>query len=570
MTDIIDYLNSKNIDFKIEGAELVITCPNCKKKKLYIHKDSGVYQCFRCIARDPDSIFAKGHISKLKEYWGDIVHVSSTKDVFKIDKNKKDRNFSILVDRCHDDLLKQDSALKYLFKRGISEESVNRFKLGYRIMENQSWLVIPSYENDIPMLVKYRKLEPDVLPEKDKYIREPDGKSILFNQDSLNEYDEIIITEGELDAITLLQNGYQNVVGVTVGAGSLSSEWYDKLSLCNKIYLVFDPDSAGQNSARDVWATRLGINRCWNVNLPDDTDVNDFFLSNNNEAFNELIKNAIQFKIDGIKSLSEALYEMYRISKNEEDTQVLPLPWDGVNKLIGGGLGKKRLTVLGGNPGMGKTSFSLQICYHFAKEYNIPSLFFCLEMSEIMLATKIIQLEYGLTLDQIDYSEAPTYAMFFKDLPLYFGYASGIKPDVFYNTMKEVRNRYGVGFGVFDNIQRMIRTGEEADMSRASSMFKDLVMDLNIPFMLISQPRKPKSDSRTRTPTYDDLKGSSAIPADADEILLIHRKRSLEESDELSFEPEAKIIVDKGRFSSGGKHTLFFDGSRSTFMNMEK
>jgi len=51
--------------------------------------------------------------------------------------------------------------------------------------------------------------------------------------------------------------------------------------------------------------------------------------------------------------------------------------------------------------------------------------------------------------------------------------------------MVEVRNRYGVGIGVFDNLQRMIRSGEEADMGKASGMFKDITMDLNMPFLLI-------------------------------------------------------------------------------------
>jgi replicative DNA helicase len=148
-----------------------------------------------------------------------------------------------------------------------------------------------------------------------------------------------------------------------------------------------------------------------------------------------------------------------------------------------------------------------------------------------------------------------------KGIPIYFGYSSKIKPEVFYHTMEEVRNRYGVQFGVFDNLHRMIRSGEESDMGKASGMFKDLTMDLNIPFLLIAQPRKLNDE---KIPTYDSLKGSSAIPADSDTTILIHRSRDQTDKNN-SFNPEATIIVDKSRYSSGGIMELKLIGEKARF-----
>ena len=186
-------------------------------------------------------------------------------------------------------------------------------------------------------------------------------------------------------------------------------------------------------------------------------------------------------------------------------------------------------------------------------------------MSEVELAKKIIQIEKDITVDEISYGDALIYAMDLEGLPLYFGYSSGIKPKVFYNTMVEVRNRYGVQFGVFDNLQRMVRTGEESDVAGASGLFKDITMDLNIPFILISQPRKLASSGSE--PSNEDLKGSSAIPADSDEIIWLYRKPVRDMNGNSAMEPTTNIIVSKSRYAAGGRTRLHFIGEKSKFVD---
>lgn len=577
MNEVIKFLDSKGFKYKIDGQQAVAKCPNCGKDKLYFHLNSGVYHCFRCEVEDPTNIYAKGHISKLKEEFGDILSISSAVSVIqRSDKNQRETDFTDIVNRYHYNIMEDTGrkARKYLFLRGINKESIERFKLGLTSRYEQDWIAIPIFENNIPKLIKYRKLPPynKDCKIKEKCIRESGGKSIMFNTDVIDEYDEIIITEGEIDAITLLQHGYENVVGVTGGCGTLLPEWYDKLNLKTKIYLVMDSDKQGQDAAKNVWADRLGYNRCYNILLPTDTDVNDYFKNHSKEDFDELIKQAQRFSVAGIISVSDALQEMYEQSLDPDNLLKYELPWPEINKLMDGGLTKGRLTTICAQPGTGKTSFSLQILYHFAKTYNLPSLMFCMEMPAVSLITKIIQLEFDLRIEEINYSDALIYEMKIGKLPIYFGYSSKVTPEIFYNTMVEVKNRYGVGIGVFDNLQRMIRTGEESDMGRASSVFKDLTMDLNIPFILISQPRKLNNDKEL--PTYDMMKGSSAIPADCDEAILMHRfrlNRNKSVGSEVgSFSPETKIVVDKGRFSSGGLTTLWFEGAKSRFDKFNK
>jgi KaiC/GvpD/RAD55 family RecA-like ATPase len=566
MNDIISYISGKNVEYKLVGDEILITCPHCNKQKLSINSKTGVFKCWVCEAENPNSPYVKGHIGQLQEMWGDVIPLTTVSDKIDPNKNQQEVNYTDLVERYHFTLMSKEGkkGFRYLLKRGITEESIKKFKLGFTRRFSQDWLVIPSFEDGIPKLLKLRKLEPNENEKMAKYIREEGSKSILFNGDVLKEHKVVLVTEGEIDAITLIQHGFENTIGGQ-GAGTLLPEWYDSLAVLDRLFLVFDGDKAGQNAARDVWATRLGESRCWNVELPEGYDANMYFQKGGRkEDFIKLLENAYQFKVSGVVSLKEALQEMYRYAQDEKNIQKYKLPWDNVNYLIGGGLARKRLTVLGGIPGVGKTSLALQICYSFAKRYKIPSLFFCMEMPETSLATKIVQLEYDLTIDEINPMDGLVYADGLGELPLYFGYSSKVTPEIFYNTMKEARNRYGVQLGVFDNLQRMVRTGEEKDIGAASGVMNEIVMDLNMMLILISQPRKM---NREDNPTYDDLKGSSAIPADADEVILLHRKRTGEGG---ALEPKTRVIVDKSRFAPGGRAFLEMEGAKSKFVAVKK
>jgi KaiC/GvpD/RAD55 family RecA-like ATPase len=577
MIDVLDYISNKGLVFKREGSEILIFCPSCGRQKLSININSGLFQCWHCQGEQPSSEYSHGHISRLVELFGDALPIHSVSQFIDQNKNKPDPNYTIKINEYHSALLENKYALRYLVKRGISIESIKRFKLGLakfstKVNEKDiehEWISVPSYEGGIPKLIKYRQLPPEH-EELGKYIREAGGKSILFNGDILDKFDEVILTEGEIDAIILLQAGYENVVGITGGAGTLLPPWQEKLSMKSKIYLCLDADPVGQKAAFNVWATRLGINKCWNVLLPEGFDINKYFLQSTKNDFDLLLKSASLFKSDGLLSLTDALYDLYLQSKNKDNFEKFALPWKNVNKLIGGGLSRKHLTVLGGIAGSGKTTFAMQILWHLAKTYKLPGLFFCLEMPETQLAIKVVQLNENITFGEIRPDEALVYSQHLEDLPIYFGYSSKVTPNIFYNTMKAARDRYGVEFGVFDKIQRMVRTGEKTDMGRASGMFKDLVMDLNIPFILISQPRKLNSEEE---PTYDDLKGSSSLSQDPDLIILIHRRRQKALNNEKVEEVKmdrlsevTEVIVDKSRYASGGFTRLTFIGNRSKFV----
>ena len=571
MNTVIEYLESKNIEYKKEGTECVIICPNCRKPKLYINTKTLLYHCFRCEAEDPDSKYSSGHFSNLQTEWGDIIPVVPTFSKHNIEE-KEEKDFTKLVRKYNYNLLNTKDGkkgLKYLYKRGFDHEDIERFNFGFVSMKNEKWISIPAFENNVAKLIKYRKITNNDENIK-KYEREYGSKSIVYNQDILSDYSEVYICAGEFDTAIMIKNGYENSVCGTVGEGTLSPYMYDKLYQLEKFILIMDSDKVGQQSAKNIWSKRLGIDRCWNVVLPEGHDVNSYFLEHTKEEFEELLKKAYQFKVAGVSSLNDVFYDMYNKSLNKT-LDVLPLPWNSLNGLIGGGLEKKNLNIIGGIAGSGKTSLTLQIAHHFAKEHSMPSLITCLEMSEIKLATKIVQLEKDLTYDEVNYSHALMYAKDLEDLSIYFAYSPTISGDIYFNTVREARNRYGCELFIFDNLQLLVTSDKESDYAIAVKMFKRIVMELDVIMVLVSQPRKLNAE---RAPTYDDLKGSAAISQAGDLIMLMYRRRKNDggatTSSIDSFVPKTQIIVDKARFSSGGKTLFNFIGAKSRFEEWEE
>jgi replicative DNA helicase len=148
-------------------------------------------------------------------------------------------------------------------------------------------------------------------------------------------------------------------------------------------------------------------------------------------------------------------------------------------------------------------------------------------------------------------------------------------------TFLEARDRLGIEFFVFDNLHTLIRDEKNVyeKIAAASKMFKDLAMEMQVPILLVAQPRKMEKDE---VMYYYQIKGASDIPADSDIVILLHRNRTKEENNVdtenvseydvrwestrfATFEEKTRLIVDKVRESAGGECRLRFDGTYRQF-----
>lgn len=340
--EIRKFLNSNKLKFLETDNDIQLDCFMCSdtRNRLGISRKTGAWHCFSCNKSG----------KKLKS----LLYGIKNKDIISKDSESVPEKKSTIKPNAHlvfhKKLFKKKyKTLSYLTDvRSISKKTAKHFKLGARSIfkakdgkkySKGEHLAIPYIVDGKCVNFKYRNLDPDC-EKGTKWCREAGGISALYNQDILNnlDYKSLIITESEIDTLSLYELGFKNTVGLTVGAKGFKQDWYDKLLRFEKIYLVLDNDKVGQEGA-EMLAKRLGLGRCFNVLLPEDVkDPNDFIKKYDKSTFRKLLNKGTKFQVRGSrslrammeKSIQKRFYESENDMKGSYDT-----PWKKVNEVLG-------------------------------------------------------------------------------------------------------------------------------------------------------------------------------------------------------------------------------------------
>lgn len=137
----------------------------------------------------------------------------------------------------------------YWTQRGLTDATIDRFLLGF----DGSRYTIPALYRGVPFGVKRRQSE---IADKfsDKYVSVAGSRVGIFNADVLWTSRDVIICEGEIDAMLLSQVGY-NAISSTGGAGTWRAQWATLFAGVPNIVILYDNDEAGRNGALLVRST---------------------------------------------------------------------------------------------------------------------------------------------------------------------------------------------------------------------------------------------------------------------------------------------------------------------------
>ena len=279
----------------------------------------------------------------------------------------------------------------YWKKRGLSFETVKRYRLGY--VDNK--LVIPTS--------KYSYNSRSVNDNDSfKYMKPKGIPTRIFNIDILSNYDKnIFITEGEIDSLSIIDLGFQSI-----GLGSVSNiNLLISILKENKpkmpLIISLDNDDAGIK-ATDKLCKELdklkikyyvknisGIKKDPNELLVDNREQ---LKMNIETAIEEIKQEEKQEKENQIKELEQnsALYDIPNFLKDiaNQGQNYIPTGFTELDKLLDGGL-YSGLYIVGAISSLGKTTFVLQIADNIAKQ-GYPVLIFSLEMAKKELIAKSI------------------------------------------------------------------------------------------------------------------------------------------------------------------------------------
>ena len=570
----IEYIQHKGIAYKIQSGQAVMNCFFCGDTKghLYMSREDGAFFCHKCNER--------GNLITIQKHFGDYQKpmnrpYQKPQEAVSAAFMDKGKAYPTLEDQKATEanlrLLNDEAALKYVTeKRGLSIETVKAFKIGLQTDKDGSrWLTIPHYEKGKLVNIKSRSLP----PAEKTFRRVKDCRSIVFNSDCIEKNKNILyLCEGETDALTLWDKGEKNVIATTTGAGSFDPAWIDQLKDVKKIIVIYDTDEPGQKGAREV-SRRLGYDRCYNVILPEGKDLNEYFTAGNTIAdfISYVSEHAHRFDVAGVMSFDDGLKKYRDECQNPEQATGLRTGWPSVDKIIKTGFMPGELIVLSAPPKIGKSTLALQIVSHNALQ-DIPALFFCLEMRPMKVIQKITQSH--VRSDEIGMMEIERTRTAFRNKPLYLGFCYQ-RPTIegIITTLKEAIRRYGLKLVVFDHLHFLCRTlvNQVQEVGQAVQSFKFLAEELEVPIILIAQPRKIQANSIM---TAMDLKDSSSIYSDCDHLILMHRARKVTKAKDMqegaplqteAFDPMTLVRVEASRYNPGGETVLYYHGNHSRF-----
>lgn len=150
-------------------------------------------------------------------------------------------------------------ASEVIFKRGITERIIKKYRIGVtryyykKIGRDVDEVIIPFKFDESGNAVEYKKIKyyngskaveiiTDGISTTEKLFAYTSGSAQLFPIDEL-ENNELVLVEGELDALALISKGINAVTG-TAGAGTFTSSMADELTN-KKVTIFYDNDKAG-------------------------------------------------------------------------------------------------------------------------------------------------------------------------------------------------------------------------------------------------------------------------------------------------------------------------------------
>ncbi len=268
-----------------------------------------------------------------------------------------------------------------------------------------------------------------------------------------------------------------------------------------------------------------------------------------------------------------------------DDFKGIPTGISALDRVITG-LNKSDLIILGARPGMGKTSFALNIARHAAVNAKKTVCFFSLEMTRDQLAQRMLSNEASIESEKLRTGELSTdewtrlaqAGTNLASAQIYFDETSGITvPEM----KAKLRRMPKVDLVVIDYLglmQSAKKTENRVqEVSEITRNLKGMAKELNVPVLACAQlSRGTEARGKSHRPALADLRESGSIEQDADIVMFIYRENYYKSETDDNVSPEnmpdpnkAEIIVAKNRHGSVDTVELHWDGKYTRFASQE-
>jgi replicative DNA helicase len=240
------------------------------------------------------------------------------------------------------------------------------------------------------------------------------------------------------------------------------------------------------------------------------------------------------------------------------------LPWRG--------FASGELAIILARPGMGKTSFALQVARSNAVA-GLHTAVFSYEMSALDVAVSVLSQDarvpvqaFARQLSADTATHVINRAGLLSDIPLYIFDCSALVLEDLANACRAMRRKSQLDMVVVDYLQliRMRKRYQSRfeEIGDIATALKLLSRELDIPFVVLSQSNRDSDKRGDKRPVMSDIAQSGQIERDADRIIGLHRECV---HDQNADKDAAEAVFLKNRKGQTGIVRMRFDAPTTTF-----
>lgn len=255
-------------------------------------------------------------------------------------------------------LVTKPDAITYLGSRGISEDIVKEYLITTQ-KEHLNILVFPFFdEKGILQFIKYRKTDFNKEIDKNKEWCEANCKPILFGMKQCKDFTRLVITEGQIDSLSVATAGIINAVSVPTGAKGFT--WlpycWNWINQFEEI-VVFGDYENGKISLLDEISRRLKVKvkHIREEDYKDCKDANEILIKYGADYLRKCVEKAIIVPMKRVVPLADVQ------NINPYDILKLKTGIKQVDRLLCGGLPFGGVVLISGKPGDGKSTLASEI-----------------------------------------------------------------------------------------------------------------------------------------------------------------------------------------------------------------
>lgn len=437
--------------------------------------------------------------------------------------------------------------VKALTKRHISEATCQKY--GYRVGTMSGKPVqIADYRVDGKLVAQKIRF-----PNKDFAVRGDFKAAGLFGSHLWNKGKKIVVTEGEIDALSMstIQGDKWPVVSVpngAQGAAKAIARNLDYFDGFDEVILMFDQDEPGLKAAQE----------CAELFEPGKAKIASFPLKDPNEMLvagkaEELIKamwDAKPYRPDNICNGKD----LWKTITEEQIIETIDYPWSDLNRITRGAR-KGELVTWAAGSGVGKSAIMRELVHQRVKMGKKVGVLM-LEENVRRTALGIVGIEMGMPLHLME--KLPPKEEMKEAFDAILGSGNLFLYDHFGSTDVDnllARIRYlakgcGCDYIILDHLSIVVSGLGDGDERRlidnAMTSLRTLVQETNISLDMVSHLRRPQGErgyEQGLSVTINALRGSHAIAQLSDMVIGLERDQQGEKPNETT------LRVLKNRFS---------------------